>query len=89
MSDTLTARTPRARLLAWGAIEIRSFAPALDASKSVVSDGPPIGLGALEKLRIRRVESYDGQREKERQGARGCFERRVLACSSPCAPELR
>ena len=67
---TGVASTKKAKraTISFGAVEILTHAPALDGCK-VPSDGQaPMGLGRLETIELRRIASYDLERQTQREG---------------------
>lgn len=62
-----TKKSKRATI-SFGAVEILTHAPALDGCK-VPSDGQaPMGLGKLETVELRRIASFDLERQAQREG---------------------
>ena len=59
MSDEVAAA---ARRCTFGKIEINEYSTALDRSKVPSTPGPGIGLGTLQRVSYRRVESFEMQR---------------------------
>ena len=61
-------RRKRRRVVGFSTVEIYSHAPCLAGDRVTSTPGPPVGLGALSHIGIRRVESYDEDRGQERDG---------------------
>ena len=53
----------------FGSVQVMTHAPRLDASK-VPTEGPGLGLGELLCVSMRRLDSFEERRERERHGVR-------------------
>lgn len=71
-------RTKRRAAVTFGEVEIFTHSPALDGSKVPRDGRAPMGLGTLESVDLRRMDSYDHERLASRRVRRLALARRVL-----------
>jgi hypothetical protein len=71
-------RSKRRAAVSFGEVEIFTHAPALDGSKVPRDGRAPMGLGILESVDLRRMDSYDHERLASRRVRRLALARRVL-----------
>ena len=71
-------RTKRRAAVTFGEVEIFTHSPALDGSKVPRDGRAPMGLGTLESVDLRRMDSYDHERLASRRVRRLALARHVL-----------
>ena len=63
-----SAKKAKRATISFGAVEILTHAPALDGCKMPSDGQAPMGLGRLETIQLRRIASYDLERQTQREG---------------------
>lgn len=61
-------KRPRDVRIGFGTVEIYHHSPRLAGDRVPSTHGPSVGLGRLQGVSVRRVDSFDTQRENQRQG---------------------